>query len=80
MDHLDTEVQRQREHEDFVGRIIDEGLALEQKIDKLEAFLTTPVFNGLEQEAQDLLHEQLKHMQAYNDVLVRRLRQLGVEI
>jgi len=55
-------------------RVIDEKTELFDKIEKLEAFIkTNPIFGQMELQDQQLLEEQLKHMNAYWNVLRQRV-------
>lgn len=56
-------------------RVVDEHRELNDKIDKLGAFIVNKpsVFLQLPWEEQDLLHRQHAAMQAYSDILVERI-------
>jgi hypothetical protein len=58
----------------YVDRINTEKSELEEKIEKLHAFIEgNPVFQGLPPAARDLLKEQLSIMQKYSDILRQRI-------
>ena len=55
------------------SRVFQEQLELNQKIERLETFLTTELFMQLDEEDQSLLSQQLDIMMSYNDILKRRI-------
>lgn len=65
---------------EFITRLRDEQEELSEKISKLEVFISTDKFVGLGAEPQFLLTQQLKTMEAYNSILIRRLELLGVAV
>lgn len=56
-----------------VQRMIDEQAQLQDRRDKLDAFMLGDLFRSLGDEDQRLLHEQLRHMSAYLAVLNTRV-------
>ena len=46
---------------------------LTEKLVKLEIFLRTPKFLSLDKEMRDLLHDQLKVMKEYKEILEKRI-------
>jgi len=55
-------------------RVVDEKNELFDKIEKLDDFIkTNPIFGQMELQDQQLLKEQLKHMNAYWNVLRQRV-------
>ena len=58
----------------FVERLVTEYAELQDKVVKLTAFTTIPLFASLSQERQELLRLQLGHMVAYLEVLGRRVK------
>ena len=61
-----------------VQRMVAEHAELADKIDKLTAFLDTPLFAQLDDEDQKLLATQLGAMGAYVGALELRLARAGV--
>ena len=60
--------------EAYQQRVMEEQSALHVKITKLSDFLVNKeTFRVLDPEDQVLLHEQLGHMQAYDEVLRKRI-------
>ena len=57
----------------FLTRLNEEKLQLEEKTNKLEAFLFTEPFNNLDTFQQGLLQIQLSAMQTYLKCLNERL-------
>lgn len=55
-------------------RVIEENYELQVKIDKLEAFMLTPVFTGLQEEDQLNLQKQFGAMQLYARMLRERIK------
>ncbi len=55
-------------------RVVDEKAELDEKMDKLTAFIDTPVFSGLDAAEQERLVRQLHHMGHYTAVLAERIR------
>lgn len=58
---------------DFKTRLQDEKLQLDEKIYKLEPFLSSEAFTKIDINQQSLLNEQLPIMKAYSTVLAKRL-------
>ena len=54
-------------------RVVDEKVALDDKIFKLEAFMESDASNVLSLTEEDDLEEQLRHMEKYSKVLERRI-------
>ncbi len=50
------------------------------KIVKIELFLTRGNFDGVTEEHQELIREQLGHMDAYRDLLSERIELLTADI
>jgi hypothetical protein len=57
----------------FVDRMVDELNALEDKIAKLQAFISTATFDGLPDEEQIMLTAQRSSMRLYASDLKDRL-------
>ncbi|HFC6388666.1 TPA: hypothetical protein ACFNMI_001758 [Neisseria bacilliformis] len=62
-----------RETDTWKQRLEIEAEELNEKIDKLSAFINGAAFNELPKEQQELLAKQLFSMAAYNEVLKTRL-------
>lgn len=61
----------------FKERLINEQSELNEKIEKLKAFIEgNEVFKTLSEEHQHLLHKQFYYMDGYKRVLIRRLELL----
>ena len=59
---------------DLVNRLNNERVELAQKIEKLKTFITIDAtFTGLDYIHRELLEQQLRTMNAYENVLVQRL-------
>lgn len=54
-------------------RVITEKADLDEKIEKLRAFFTTPLFGGLDGAEQDRLSRQFSYMCSYSAVLEERI-------
>ena len=54
-------------------RVVTEKTELDEKIDKLTAFIDTPVFAGLDEAEQGRLVQQLHYMGHYTAVLGERI-------
>jgi hypothetical protein len=54
-------------------RVVDEKTELDAKMDKLTAFIDTPIFAGLPEAEQERLVRQLHHMGHYTAVLCERI-------
>lgn len=59
--------------DDWKGRVIAEKTELSRRIEALEAFMDSPVFDALVQPDRHLLIEQHKHMAAYANALQQRI-------
>ena len=67
--------------DDFIGRVREEKAQLDDKIERLRAFMNSERrFGELPREAQMLLEEQFHHMKAYSDVLRRRLEAFDSDV
>lgn len=55
-------------------RVVSEKAELDERIDKLTAFIDTPIFAGLDVAEQERLVRQLHHMGMYTAVLAERIR------
>jgi hypothetical protein len=58
---------------EYKQRVVDERMALNDKIDRLAAFVKTPVFTDMDDEDRSLLTQQLRTMRNYLDVLDDRI-------
>jgi len=54
-------------------RVIDEKAELDAKMDKLTAFIDTPIFSSLPAQEQERLVRQLHYMGHYTAVLGERI-------
>lgn len=63
---------------DFQDRVRVERAELSAKIDKLEAFLYTPIFRQLSVDEQCALRLQVTFMGLYDDVLCDRINSFKV--
>lgn len=54
-------------------RVVDEKTDLDAKMDKLTAFIDTPIFASLAEAEQERLVRQLHHMGNYTAVLGERI-------
>jgi hypothetical protein len=54
-------------------RVVAEKADLDEKINRLDAFLQSTTFNNLEPADQELLSEQVVHMRDYSAVLQLRI-------
>ncbi len=54
-------------------RVVDEKSELDERLAKLGAFVVTDTFNRLDSIERELLLEQEDAMNAYSDVLARRI-------
>lgn len=59
--------------DNFYTRLLDEKVSLEEKVEKLKAFLFTEAFNQLDFHQQGLLQIQLSAMETYLKCLYERL-------
>ena len=76
-DNLEPLIGAEEEAPDnFLSRLEREQQQLNVKIQKLQAFLTGSVPANVSKLQVDLLHIQLSAMQAYNDCLILRLKNL----
>lgn len=57
----------------FVERMIDEKKVVDERLEKLEAFLMTDTYNGLSQKERKLLKEQAEAMTNYSRILGERI-------
>lgn len=64
--------------EPFEQRLIDEHKELEDRLNKLNKFLSTPTFDGLELTEKSLLLAQKACMTGYYEVLTVRLYNRGL--
>lgn len=58
---------------DYKQRVVAEKAELDDKIAKLKAFFTSPVFDTLSEEECDILEEQHDVMQVYSNILSTRI-------
>lgn len=65
--------------ETFYDRLLAESRDLENKIEKLDAFLNGKAYFGLSSTQQDLLHDQRASMRSYADTLGLRIKTLADE-
>lgn len=54
-------------------RVVDEKSSLDEKIEKLVAFMDSDASQVLSLTEEDDLEEQLRYMQKYSEVLERRI-------
>lgn len=54
-------------------RVVQEKTELDSKMDKLSAFVDTPVFASLPEAEKERLARQLYHMGQYREVLFERI-------
>lgn len=59
--------------EAFQQRAVDEKQALDEKIQKLTAFVGGSIFAGLDEDERSRLSIQLQHMNGYSEVLGQRI-------
>ena len=64
--------------EPFEQRLIDEHKELEDRLNKLNKFLSTPTFDGLELTEKSLLLAHKSCMTGYYEVLTVRLYNRGL--
>ena len=64
----------------FVERLIVEKRELDEKIEKLKAFIEGENFSGIDGIQQSLLKIQLPNMTAYSNCLGERLAYLGITV
>ena len=62
---------------DFKERLFEELEQLQDRIDKLDTFVMGSKFRELEIEQQDLLKEQLRAMNQYENILALRIELLN---
>ena len=60
--------------EAYQQRVIDEGKELSERIAKLDAFLGTPLFSGLDPAEQFRLRTQIAVMHVYSSILEERMQ------
>lgn len=70
LSHMQSKVLNFQPHQ---RRVVVEAFDLQEKTDKLKAFLTTPQFQGLDEAEQNRLRVQLTGMEVYLETLDRRL-------
>lgn len=66
-----------RVYDTFYDRLLVETQDLADKLNKLHAFLGTPMFAKLDRPNKDLLYEQHRSMSVYVQILGKRLELLG---
>ena len=77
--HLASKIQEELEESKrkqglgFLGRLKNEFNELQERTEKLEAFLETENFQKLDDENRSLLNRQIGLMQSYRDTLSRRI-------
>lgn len=54
-------------------RVVQEKKELDEKIEKLQAFLKTEKFNDIDIDEQERLDDQLDVMQEYSTILLARI-------
>lgn len=54
-------------------RVVDEKTSLDEKIQKLAAFIDTDTFDGLPDDEQDRLERQMVVMNEYSEILGERI-------
>lgn len=54
-------------------RVLAERAELDERLTKLQAFFSNPIFSGLPADEQDRLQKQAVAMQAYSEVLGERI-------
>lgn len=59
--------------EDYQQRVLDEKTELDAKIQKLEVFLSTPIFDNMPRTARELLIIQYAYMGNYSTILSQRI-------
>ena len=59
--------------EDYQKRVVEEVQSLNEKIQKLIAFIDTETFKLMAPEDSEILTEQLEHMKKYSSVLEERI-------
>ncbi len=64
--------------EAFKVRLINEQFELCERLEKLISYIGTPKFNELTEEQRILLCNQQEAMEMYNSILIKRLKQLGI--
>lgn len=57
----------------YQSRVLDEKRELDERLERLVAFIKSAAFYRVSQEDRDLLSEQEAHMTRYSDVLRRRI-------
>lgn len=61
---------------DFKTRLLEERDQLEERLDKLDAFLDSDIFETISETQQDLLGQQFDAMETYLDLLNARITDL----
>ena len=60
---------------EYIQRMLDEGIQLQNRVDKLEKFIRlNPIYQGLGEEKRELMKKQLLHMRGYLNVLTQRIQ------
>lgn len=65
--------------EGFKVRLINEQYELEDKLTKLNQFISSDKITQLEPHMQELLRAQSMAMTDYNNILIERLSLLGIQ-
>ena len=63
--------------EAYQQRVVDEFVALREKRELLEVFMTSKIFSGLPNDEQLRMGRQLYHMTGYAEVLGERIAAFG---
>lgn len=63
--------------QEYQQRVVDEKIALEEKLVKLSAFLLSEIFLTLDNEDRFLLSRQKEVMSDYLDILVARIKRFS---
>lgn len=58
----------------YQQRVIDEKMELDSKLEKLNAFFATEIFNRLLDEEKDRMRRQAMAMLAYSGILDERIK------
>lgn len=59
--------------QEFQKRVVEEKAELDSKMDRLTAFIDTPIFKSLPEAEQERMVRQLHHMGEYTAVLGERI-------
>ena len=57
----------------YQARVVEEKAELDEKLAKLQAFLSTPIYQALDSEERIRLQRQSSIMQEYSDILAERI-------